>query len=643
MIGSVEAAQAGDLTAFTGLVNDYRGMATAEAWIRTTNAARAEEVVQEAFIDAWRLLPTLREPRAFGAWLRTIVRKHADRVTRRRRPEPHAHLRTAGGAGPDQERMAELADRRLAVRRAVEALPVHQREVVRRFYLEGDSIRGIAGQLGLTVAAVKKRLFDARRRLHPELEARMADTLPNIVRAFVAARTGDLTALTQALDAHPELLSASLPHDPERAAAYYAPGGGKLLRTAVEHGRAEIVALLLRRGADPDAGTAAGTALHDAVTQDRAEVVDVLLAGGARVDAPMWHGGTALHLAAALGRPHLVRRLLAAGADAEVANVFGRTARTWAEERGHEAVIAVLDGADPPDDGGAPGRVLDPAGNPLDGGPALPAPERTGGGVAQEVVQTGIKAVDLLSPVVRGGILRIHGGPWVGKTVLLGELMLALGPPVLAAFLDRTWEVRDFEHVLRELGSWDGARVVMASGPEEAAALAHAALAHAEAQGTVLVADDRLVDALRGAKPRVPVLAFSANVHVPAGPRDTVGGLHLALERSQAREYPAVDVVHTTSGAQRTDRHVQLADAVREQIATGGPAAERLLAYLTQPFHVAAPFNGRSGVAVPLAQTLDDVEQLLAGAAAETEVTQLRYVGALETAGTWPTHEAGAF
>ena len=80
------------------------------------------------------------------------------------------------------------------------------------------------------------------------------------------------------------------------------------------------------------------------------------------------------------------------------------------------------------------GRLLNAVGEPADRGPALPAgtayrtihtsaPALDRLGSAQEIFQTGIKVIDLLAPLVKGGKAAMFGGAGVGKTVLIMELI----------------------------------------------------------------------------------------------------------------------------------------------------------------------------------------------------------------------------
>src|SRR6476646_525005 len=82
----VIAAQAGDLDAFGQVVERFQRMAYAVAYTMLGDAHLAEDVVQEAFIEAYICLPKLREPAAFPGWFRRIVLKRGDRLVRGKTP-----------------------------------------------------------------------------------------------------------------------------------------------------------------------------------------------------------------------------------------------------------------------------------------------------------------------------------------------------------------------------------------------------------------------------------------------------------------------------------------------------------------------------------------------------------------------------
>src|SRR5213594_4236032 len=83
----VRRAVSGDLDAFADVTRQFQHMAFGYALSFVRNFQEAEDVVQEAFVAAWYALPTLAEPAAFAAWLRSIVRHQAHRVLRRKRLE----------------------------------------------------------------------------------------------------------------------------------------------------------------------------------------------------------------------------------------------------------------------------------------------------------------------------------------------------------------------------------------------------------------------------------------------------------------------------------------------------------------------------------------------------------------------------
>lgn len=112
-------------------------------------------------------------------------------------------------------------------------------------------------------------------------------------------------------------------------------------------------------------------------------------------------------------------------------------------------------------------RLLNVFGEPLDGGEPLPAREfrnvlakppalyetRT----VSEVLETGIKVIDLLCPFIRGGKTGLFGGAGVGKTVLIMEFMHAIvhlhqGVSVFAGVGERIREGHELWHDMRNAG-----------------------------------------------------------------------------------------------------------------------------------------------------------------------------------------------
>src|SRR5688572_12779337 len=77
LVALVERARAGDVEAFTELVRRHQTLALGAATALLRDPDRARDIVQEAFVAAWRGLARLADPSAFPAWLRGIVRRQA--------------------------------------------------------------------------------------------------------------------------------------------------------------------------------------------------------------------------------------------------------------------------------------------------------------------------------------------------------------------------------------------------------------------------------------------------------------------------------------------------------------------------------------------------------------------------------------
>ncbi len=113
------------------------------------------------------------------------------------------------------------------------------------------------------------------------------------------------------------------------------------------------------------------------------------------------------------------------------------------------------------------GRIFNVLGEPVDNKPApegtkfwsihRPAPQLTDLEVAPQILETGIKVVDLLAPYLKGGKIGLFGGAGVGKTVLIQELINNIakfhsGVSVFAGVGERTREGNDLYQEMSESG-----------------------------------------------------------------------------------------------------------------------------------------------------------------------------------------------
>jgi F-type H+-transporting ATPase subunit beta len=282
------------------------------------------------------------------------------------------------------------------------------------------------------------------------------------------------------------------------------------------------------------------------------------------------------------------------------------------------------------------GRMLNVFGEPVDGGdpidsrehwpihrPILPLAERTTG---TEVFETGIKAIDLLSPLERGGKSGMFGGAGVGKTVVINELINNMaaryeGVSLFCGIGERMREAEEMYRAMQDSGVLEKAVLIYGQMNEPPGArfrVGHAALTVAEyfrdvVKRDVLLLIDNIfrfvqsgteVSGLMGRIPsRVgyqPTLATELAaleericsshsgsitsvqaVYVPADDLTDPSATHIfshlsasiVLSRKRASQgfYPAIDPLQSDSKmlnpAVVGKRHYQIAQAVRSTLA----------------------------------------------------------------------------
>lgn len=168
---------AGRLEALETLYDRYASMAYAIARRVTRDDVLAEDVVQEAFLAAWRSAERYASGKGtVRTWLLAIVHHRAIDAVRRRRP---ASELPAEDAGPVPAALAlpdlwgEVSARldRATVAAAMAALPDAQRETIELAYFGGLTQTEIAERTGVPLGTVKSRVRLALTTLRRELEA----------------------------------------------------------------------------------------------------------------------------------------------------------------------------------------------------------------------------------------------------------------------------------------------------------------------------------------------------------------------------------------------------------------------------------------------------------------------------------------
>lgn len=604
----VRQAQAGDRAAFGCLVGEFQDLISAVCLGHLGDPERARDAAQETFVTALGAIKSLREPQAFVAWLLKLART-ACRHGRARQDSALA----VGLASPAAEG-TRMADTVVLVRAGLAALRPTDRMVLALAYLGGYSHSEIAEFLSVPVSTVKKRAFDARRRLRgvlPMVEASLEVQRPSrnpdfssTILLYAAIRRADTAAVAQLVEADPSLVEAeeAWAVDEGRSAGLVWPARATPLIRAAEAGHLGIVEVLLAAGAAVDGRCQCETgesALWAAVANSRTAVAARLLDAGADPNCSSDAGTTALHIAVYRKRPDLVDLLLGAGADPGKLDRSGRRPAEWASM----STLGQSNQEEP-------------------------------------IVPIGVKALDLFAPLRRGGLAYWHGSYGLGQMVILGEIATALAPAQISwigfecDLLDRA----EVLHLQAEIGFEDSAFSItllpVDLEPEDEEPLLENAVRSLERRAllrpqlAVLVGHPQRTAALEAYLPRLRVLPslvaiiFLSPRFDPSPPPGAVPAGYDSLivldpERARRRLWPALDCCRSRANLYSSERHCRLAARARTALASGGELSERLHAYLTEPMRVGELFMAQPAETVRIPSLLDEVEGLLDGADGE--------------------------
>ena len=179
----------GEEKAFAILVQKYQKRIHALAWRKVGDYHIAEEITQDAFIQVYKKLSTLRNPKQFDGWLYVIVNRLCINWVQRKKPKTLSLENTPLEEIEESSYMHyELEQRktdttehyRVIIKKLLEKLPESERTVLTLYYFGEMTAIEISKFLGVSVNTIKSRLRRARNRLQVEDELLINENLGSL-------------------------------------------------------------------------------------------------------------------------------------------------------------------------------------------------------------------------------------------------------------------------------------------------------------------------------------------------------------------------------------------------------------------------------------------------------------------------------
>lgn len=206
------AAAGGCQHAYGRIVLACQNTVTAIALAITRDRQASEDIAQEAFVKGWQQLHQLRSSTSFLPWLRQITRNLARDWLRAQRGRPltgeaaEVALGMAADPTPGAADRLQRVEEEIAAEDIISALPADSREVLLLYYREGQRSQQVADLLGLSDAAVRKRLSRARALVRDGLLQRFGE----FARSSAPSAAFATAVVSMALVAAPGTASAAI-------------------------------------------------------------------------------------------------------------------------------------------------------------------------------------------------------------------------------------------------------------------------------------------------------------------------------------------------------------------------------------------------------------------------------------------------
>ena len=166
----VERVRSGDVDAYDALVRRHLPRAHAVAYRLLGHREDAEDLVQDAFIQALDRIDSFDSERPFGPWFFRILTNRGLNMRQSRAVRAVSEIpEDAASGGDSPERSAEREELRSRLREAVGALPERQQLIVQLFEIDGWTSAEFARTLGISDGTVRWHVHEARLALREAL------------------------------------------------------------------------------------------------------------------------------------------------------------------------------------------------------------------------------------------------------------------------------------------------------------------------------------------------------------------------------------------------------------------------------------------------------------------------------------------
>jgi len=176
-VSLVAAARRGDRAAFEQLVRNVARLLYAHLYLKTGDAHRAEDLVQETLLIAWKRIGAIEDASSFRPWLMTIANSvfldSVRRESRKKRSAPFENesaLDRAESRGPAPGLVTERDEERNRVLAMLSSLPDEYRSVLSLRYLAGADYDTIAKQLALSNGSLRGLLQRGMKMLREKMQ-----------------------------------------------------------------------------------------------------------------------------------------------------------------------------------------------------------------------------------------------------------------------------------------------------------------------------------------------------------------------------------------------------------------------------------------------------------------------------------------